>query len=66
MILEFRVLSILLEKKNGTVKLVGFGTFTKQHWKARNGRNPRTGELMKIKAKNFVKFKAGKNLREAI
>jgi Bacterial nucleoid DNA-binding protein len=45
---------------------VGFGTFSKVRRKARKGRNPRTGEEIKIKATNVVKFKAGKNLREAI
>lgn len=55
-----------LKKKNGKVTLVGFGTFSKSHRKARNGRNPQTGETIKIKAGNVVKFKAGKKLKEAI
>lgn len=55
-----------LKKKNGKVALVGFGTFSKSHRKARNGRNPQTGETIKIKAGNVVKFKAGKKLKEAI
>ncbi len=55
-----------LKKKDGKVTLVGFGTFTKVRRKARKGRNPQTGEPLKIKASNAVKFKAGKKLKEAI
>ena len=55
-----------LKKKDGKVTLVGFGTFPKIRRKARKGRNPRTGEPIKIKASNVVKFKPGKKLREAV
>lgn len=55
-----------LKKKDGRVTLVGFGTFTKVRRKARKGRNPQTGEPLKIKASNAVKFKAGKKLKDAI
>lgn len=55
-----------LKKKDGKVTLVGFGTFQKVRRKARQGRNPQTGEAIKIKASNVVKFKAGKNLKEGI
>jgi len=55
-----------LKKKDGKVTLVGFGTFVKAHRKARNGRNPQTGETIKIKAANVVRFKAGKALKDAI
>ncbi len=55
-----------LKKKDGKVTLVGFGTFTKVHRKARSGRNPQTGAKIKIKARNAVKFKAGKALKEAV
>ncbi len=55
-----------LKKKDGKVTLVGFGTFTKVKRKARTGRNPQTGESMKIKACNVVKFKPGKNLKDAV
>ena len=48
------------------VSLVGFGTFSKGRRKARKGRNPQTGEAIKIKASTVVKFKAGKNLKDAI
>ena len=55
-----------LKKKDGKVTLVGFGTFSKVRRKARKGRNPQTGEDIKIKASNAVKFKAGKKLKDAI
>ena len=55
-----------LKKKDGKVTLVGFGTFQKTRRKARKGRNPQTGESIKIKAKNVVKFKAGKKLSESV
>ncbi len=55
-----------LKKKNGKVTLVGFGTFSKVRRKARKGRNPQTGEAIKIKACNVVKFKPGKKLKDAI
>jgi len=55
-----------LKKKDGKVTLVGFGTFTKVRQKARKGRNPQTGAPIKIKARNAVKFKAGKALKDAI
>lgn len=55
-----------LKKKDGKVTLVGFGTFLKSRRKARKGRNPQTGEEIKIKAGNVVKFKAGQKLKAAI
>jgi DNA-binding protein HU-beta len=55
-----------LKKKDGKVTLVGFGTFQKVRQKARKGRNPQTGAPIKIKARNVVKFKAGKALKDAI
>ena len=55
-----------LKKKGGKVTLVGFGTFSKTRRKARKGRNPQTGETIKIKAANVVKFRAGKQLKSAI
>lgn len=48
------------------VKLVGFGTFSVAARKERTGRNPKTGEAVTIPAKNVVKFKAGKELQEAV
>jgi DNA-binding protein HU-beta len=53
-------------KKNGSVTLVGFGTFSVGKRAARIGRNPRTGESIKIKAAKVPKFKAGKGLKDAV
>ncbi|MBW2441095.1 MAG: HU family DNA-binding protein [Deltaproteobacteria bacterium] len=55
-----------LKKKDGKVTLVGFGTFSKVRRKARKGRNPQTGAPIKIKARNVVKFRPGKKLKDAI
>jgi len=55
-----------LKKKDSKVTLVGFGTFKKVRRKARKGRNPQTGEALKIKAHNVVTFKAGKKLKSAV
>lgn len=55
-----------LKKKDGKITLVGFGTFSKVRRKARKGRNPRTGEAIKIKASNTVRFKPGKALKDAV
>ena len=55
-----------LKKKDGKVTLVGFGTFSKIRRKARKGRNPQTGEMIKIKASNSVKFKPGKKLKDSV
>jgi len=53
-------------KKKGAVTLVGFGTFKVDKRKARIGRNPQTGEEIKIKAKNVPKFVAGQALKDAV
>ena len=53
-----------LKKRNNRVTLVGFGTFKTVYRKTRMGRNPQTGEKIKIKGKNSVTFKAGKNLKQ--
>ncbi len=53
-------------KAGGKVTLVGFGTFTVAKRGARNGRNPKTNQLIKIKAKRVAKFKAGKELSARI
>lgn len=53
-------------KKNDTVTLVGFGTFKVSKRTARTGRNPQTGETIKIKAKKVPKFVAGKGLKDAV
>ena len=57
-------IKIGLKKKNSRVTLVGFGSFKKVYRKTRMGRNPQTGEKIKIKGKNTVTFKAGKNLQQ--
>ncbi len=53
-------------KKGNNVALVGFGSFSVQKRAARNGRNPQTGEAIKIKARKVVKFSVGKGLKEAV
>ena len=53
-------------KNNGSVTLVGFGTFSVGERAARSGRNPRTGEEIKIKSARIPKFKAGKLLKDAV
>jgi len=53
-------------KKGEDVVLTGFGTFKVIKRKARKGRNPNTGEEIKIKATKAPKFTAGKALREAV
>ncbi len=53
--------------KNGdTVQLVGFGSFGITERAARDGRNPRTGETIKIAASKQPKFKAGKGLKDLV
>jgi DNA-binding protein HU-beta len=53
-------------KKEGRLALAGFGSFVVSKRKARKGRNPRTGETIKIKASKVVRFKAGKALKEKL
>jgi len=53
-------------KKKEEVTLVGFGTFATSKRKARTGRNPQTGEQIKIKAKTIPVFRAGKALKDAV
>ncbi len=53
-------------KKGDKVTLIGFGTFEVRQRAARSGRNPRTGEEIKIKATKVPAFKAGKKLKEAV
>ena len=52
--------------KGDKVPLVGFGTFAVSKRAAREGRNPRTGETVKIPARNTVGFKAGSALKETV
>jgi DNA-binding protein HU-beta len=53
-------------KKNQKVTLVGFGTFAVAKRKARKGRNPRTGEEIKISASKTPKFTPGKSLKDLV
>ena len=53
-------------KKKGTVTLIGFGTFTVKKRAARTGRNPQTGGVLKIPAKNVPVFRPGKDLKDAV
>src|SRR5690606_18270481 len=53
-------------KKGDTVTLVGFGTFSVRKRAARQGRNPQTGDTIKIKASKNPAFKAGKALKDAV
>lgn len=53
-------------KKNQKVQITGFGTFESRKRKARTGRNPRTGEKIRIPASRAVSFRAGKGLKDAV
>jgi len=53
-------------KKGEKIQLVGFGTFEVSERAAREGRNPQTGETMKIEASKAPKFKAGKALKDLV
>ena len=53
-------------KKGGRVTLVGFGTFSVGSRKARTGRNPRTGQALKIAARKVAKFSPGAELKAAV
>lgn len=53
-------------KKGEEIRLLGFGTFLTAHRKATEGRNPQSGETIKIKASTQAKFRAGKGLKEAL
>ena len=53
-------------KKGEEVRLVGFGTFSVAKRAATTGRNPRTGDTIKIPASKQPKFKAGKGLKDAV
>nr|WP_023893581.1 HU family DNA-binding protein [Francisella tularensis]AHB60799.1 DNA-binding protein HU [Francisella tularensis subsp. novicida PA10-7858] len=53
-------------KKKQNITLVGFGTFEAKERSAREGRNPKTGETIKIPATTVPNFKAGKTLKESV
>jgi len=61
----FDIITKALKKKD-SVTLIGFGTFKVNKRKARTGRNPKTGEALKIKEKSVPKFVAGKALKDAV
>lgn len=52
--------------KKGGVSIAGFGSFTVSTRKARMGRNPQTGEAIKIKASKTVRFRPGKDYKKAL
>jgi len=62
------VISVITDSlgREEKVTLVGFGTFQVMKRKAREGRNPQTGEKLEIPAKKVAKFRVGKNLRGAV
>ena len=53
-------------KKEGKVTLTGFATFAAKHKEAKTGRNPKTGEAVKIPARTAVTVKAGSKLKDAL
>ncbi len=53
-------------KRNKKVRLTGFGSFIVARWRAHKGRNPATGEAIRIKASKRVRFKAGTKLKGGI
>jgi len=53
-------------KNADTVSIIGFGTFSVKHRGERTGRNPRTGETIRIPASSTPAFKAGKALKDAV
>ena len=53
-------------KKGGSVTIPGFGTFAVTKRAARTGRNPRTGDAIKIKAAKVPKFRPGKALKDSV
>ncbi len=61
------IVAAMMSKKSGNkITVPGFGTFKMEKREARTGRNPRTGETMKIPAKQVVKFSASATLKEKI
>lgn len=67
-----RVVNVILDRmgealaEGGRVELRGFGAFSIRHRPARDGRNPRTGEPVAVRAKRVPFFKSGKELRERL
>jgi DNA-binding protein HU-beta len=65
-ILDTTIDLIKKNTKKGGVSIAGFGSWTVSKRKARMGRNPQTGESIKIPAGKSVRFKAGKAFKEAV
>jgi len=63
---ELLDLAVKETKKAGVFTVPGFGKLRKAHRKARMGRNPQTGEAIKIPAKTVTKFRLSKSLKDAI
>jgi DNA-binding protein HU-beta len=63
---KYAEVAIRETKKNGVFVLPGIGRLVRQERKARIGRNPATGEKIKIAAKKVVKFRVAKNVKDAI
>lgn len=67
-----KMLNLVLESMTSSIQqgkgitLIGFGKFSIKERAARKGRNPQTGEEIKIPARRVIAFKAGKNLSEAV
>ena len=59
-------LAVTETKRSGVFTLPGFGKLRKAHRKARMGRNPQTGEAIKISAKTVVRFRISKSLKDSI
>ncbi|MBU2712092.1 HU family DNA-binding protein [Zooshikella harenae] len=57
---------LLALSREEDVVLIGFGSFSRKHRKARIGKNPQTGQPIDIPATNTVSFKAGKQLKETV
>ncbi len=53
-------------RRKGRLPLAGFGTFVVVNRKARTGRNPQTGQPIRIKASKVVRFRPGKGLKESV
>jgi DNA-binding protein HU-beta len=60
------VLDTIKKNVKKGVNIIGFGSFSVGNRKARTGRNPQTGETIKIKASKTVRFKAGKALKKGL
>ena len=63
---ELTALVVKQLKKEGVLRLSGLGTFRKRKSKARTGRNPATGEQIKIPARTRLRFTAAKGLKDAV